>query len=59
MWLHIHLCVLLLRYDVGVLFGTGIHQYWWETNANFFAVYHPMPLWGKHCYSYILWEMPV
>ena len=38
MWLHIHLCVLLLRYDVGVLFGTEIRQYWWENNAKFFAV---------------------
>ena len=32
------LCVLLLRYDVGVLFGTEIRQYWWENNAKFFAV---------------------
>ena len=46
MWLHIHLCVLLLRYDVGVLFGTEIHQYWWENNAKFFAVNHHA---GDHC----------
>ena len=39
MWLHIHLCVLLLRYDVGVLFGTEIRQYWWENNAKFFTVW--------------------
>ena len=30
--------VLLLRYDVGVLFWKEIRQYWWENNAKFFAV---------------------